>query len=84
MYNTTPVCVCTKSIIGAHYPRCTVCTRLTRKGFNDLERSTARMPKRKRFQTPDRQQKNPPPNTPDDTTPLIEYHIHLGEDDIQD
>ena len=39
MCNTTPVWVCTKLTIGAHDPRGTVCTRLTRNGFNDLQQT---------------------------------------------
>ena len=85
--NTTPVWVCTKSIIGAHDPRCTVCTRLTRKGFNDLQQPRSRKSAgRRRSQSLHNQQstKDPTPDTPDDAASLVEYHLCPDEDDIQD
>ena len=86
MCNTTPVWVCTKPTIGAHDPRCTVCTRLTRKEFNDLQPTQWKRLTRRRSNTLDNQQstKDPTPDTPDDTAPLIEYHMCSDEDDIQD
>ena len=85
-HNTTPVWVCTKLTNGTHDPRCTVCTRLTRKEFNDLRQTQRKSVVRRRSQSLDHQQstKDPTPNTPDDAAFLVEYHLCPDEDDIQD
>ena len=87
VYNATPVWVCTKLTTGAHDPRCAACTRLTRKGFNELQQPSSRKNAgRRRFQSPHNQQstKDLTPDTPDDVASLVEYHLCPDEDDIQD